>query len=62
MLVNMVVICMFSGIYNTRLEYRENSLFINSYMTHSTCMECVLGDLDCAEIEKITKCYCIELW
>ena len=62
MLVNMVVICMFSGVYNTRLEYYWGSLVINSYMTHSTCMECVFDHNDCVKVKKITKCYCIKLW
>lgn len=53
---------MFSGIYNTRLEYCGNALFINSYMTHSACMECVLDHSNCINKKTITKCYCIRLW
>ena len=58
----MVVICMFSGIYNTRLEYHGDALVINSYMTHSACTECVLDHSNCINEETITKGYCIRLW
>lgn len=55
---------MFSDVYNTLLEeYTVNSLVINSYMTHSACMECVFDRPDCVKLKNVrTKCYCAKLW
>lgn len=63
MLVNMVVICMFNGVYHIQLEYHGNSLFIKSYMIHVACMECVFSHPNCVKLKNVrTKCYCTDLW